>query len=278
VIANSDPNNYKFTGKERDAESNLDYFGARHYGSSLGRFMQTDPKQFSIRTLANPQKWNKYTYVQNSPLMRIDPDGMDDWIVFRPVTLGMHSKEWTAAEKSITSTKDSKGRTNTFHMVEGGAATVKAYDKAIGTPDTHVVFVGHSVEHTDKSTYGAMLSNGYSTGKNGSDIVSNGKVAEHTESNTVAASSVAIFSCDSHSLSSQYGNSQFVGTNSGPDGTSLGALDASGAAFVNAGGGQAGVDAANAAIKNSNLPIDKGDSVSLMPPKEPEKKPFTSEK
>ena len=31
---------YKFTGKERDSESNLDYFGARYYGSSLGRFMR----------------------------------------------------------------------------------------------------------------------------------------------------------------------------------------------------------------------------------------------
>ena len=30
---------HKFTGKERDSESGLDMFGARYYGSSLGRFM-----------------------------------------------------------------------------------------------------------------------------------------------------------------------------------------------------------------------------------------------
>ena len=30
---------YKFTAKERDSESGLDMFGARYYGSSLGRFM-----------------------------------------------------------------------------------------------------------------------------------------------------------------------------------------------------------------------------------------------
>jgi hypothetical protein len=29
-----------------------------------------------------PQKWNKYAYVQNNPLMRVDPDG-NDYIVFR---------------------------------------------------------------------------------------------------------------------------------------------------------------------------------------------------
>jgi RHS repeat-associated protein len=45
-------NHYKFTGKERDVESGLDYFGARHHSSSVGRFMQIDPKQF--RGLAHP--------------------------------------------------------------------------------------------------------------------------------------------------------------------------------------------------------------------------------
>jgi RHS repeat-associated protein len=67
---------YKFTGKERDAESGLDMFGARYYGSSLGRFMQVDAKQFSVRTLVNPQKWNKYAYVLNNPLALVDPNGI----------------------------------------------------------------------------------------------------------------------------------------------------------------------------------------------------------
>jgi RHS repeat-associated protein len=31
--------NYLFTDKERDAESQLDYFGARYYASNMGRFM-----------------------------------------------------------------------------------------------------------------------------------------------------------------------------------------------------------------------------------------------
>jgi RHS repeat-associated protein len=33
---------YKFTGKERDSETGLDYFEARYYSSSMGRFMQPD--------------------------------------------------------------------------------------------------------------------------------------------------------------------------------------------------------------------------------------------
>ena len=33
----------RYTGKERDAESGNDYFGARYYGSSMGRMMSPDP-------------------------------------------------------------------------------------------------------------------------------------------------------------------------------------------------------------------------------------------
>lgn len=65
---------YKFTGKERDSESGLDYFGARHYGSSLGRFMSTDPSSASIDK-TNPQSWNRYSYTYNNPLAYVDHNG-----------------------------------------------------------------------------------------------------------------------------------------------------------------------------------------------------------
>jgi RHS repeat-associated protein len=75
---------YKFTGKERDAESGLDYFGARYYSSNMGRFMSPDPGKINLKHLANPQKWNKYAYVLNNPLSMIDPDGMEElWIQYR---------------------------------------------------------------------------------------------------------------------------------------------------------------------------------------------------
>jgi RHS repeat-associated protein len=44
----ADPNHYKFTSKERDTESALDYFGARHYASTMGRFMSPDPYSGSM--------------------------------------------------------------------------------------------------------------------------------------------------------------------------------------------------------------------------------------
>lgn len=57
-----------FTGKERDAESGLDNFGKRYFGSSLGRFQTPDPVLVSWRRMVNPQLWNAYSYAGNNPL------------------------------------------------------------------------------------------------------------------------------------------------------------------------------------------------------------------
>ncbi|MGA7218825.1 MAG: RHS repeat-associated core domain-containing protein [Candidatus Sulfotelmatobacter sp.] len=70
---------YRFTGKERDTESGLDYFGARYYASSMGRWMspdwsaKEDPVPYA--KLDNPQSLNLYGYVLNNPLSQKDDDG-----------------------------------------------------------------------------------------------------------------------------------------------------------------------------------------------------------
>ena len=64
--------NYRFTGKEQDAETGLYYYGARYYDSRLGRFLSVDPLAFERPALT------PYNYVQNNPIMRIDPTGMLD--------------------------------------------------------------------------------------------------------------------------------------------------------------------------------------------------------
>jgi RHS repeat-associated protein len=67
------------TGKERDSESGNDYFGARYYASSMGRFMSPDwsakAEPVPYAKLDNPQTLNLYVYVGNNPLSRFDPDG-----------------------------------------------------------------------------------------------------------------------------------------------------------------------------------------------------------
>jgi RHS repeat-associated protein len=65
-----------FTGKERDAESGLDYFGARYYSSTMGRFSSPDPSGLAYASLANPQSLNLYSYALNNPLRLVDPSGL----------------------------------------------------------------------------------------------------------------------------------------------------------------------------------------------------------
>jgi RHS repeat-associated protein len=62
------------TGKERDAETGLDYFGARYFSGAHGRFTSVDPSMLSV-ALRNPQSWNRYSYTLNNPLRYIDPNG-----------------------------------------------------------------------------------------------------------------------------------------------------------------------------------------------------------
>jgi RHS repeat-associated protein len=70
---------YIFTGKERDTESGLDYFGARYYASNMGRFMSADwadkPEAVPYSSLSDPQTLNLYGYMRNNPLGGTDKDG-----------------------------------------------------------------------------------------------------------------------------------------------------------------------------------------------------------
>src|SRR5262249_53536033 len=67
-------NQLKFTGQMRDAETGMDYFSTRYYGSPLGRFMSPD-YVFNDSRPGSPQSWNLYAYARNNPLRFIDPTG-----------------------------------------------------------------------------------------------------------------------------------------------------------------------------------------------------------
>ncbi|RMG01679.1 MAG: RHS repeat-associated core domain-containing protein, partial [Acidobacteria bacterium] len=95
----SDSVRRKFTGYERDNESNLDFAQARYFGSSLGRFTSPDPYNIIFEKedaekekegkgeklfngyISQPQNWNRYAYVWNNPLRNTDPDGEKVYVV-----------------------------------------------------------------------------------------------------------------------------------------------------------------------------------------------------
>jgi RHS repeat-associated protein len=59
-----------FTGKERDAETGLDYFGFRYYMAAIGRWTTVDPPADEF------PEWSPYNYVENNPINFWDPFGL----------------------------------------------------------------------------------------------------------------------------------------------------------------------------------------------------------
>ena len=74
-----EPSPMHFTGKQRDAETNLDDFPARYYSSTQGRWLSPDwdtkPVTVPYAILGNPQTLNLYSYVGGDPTNHADADG-----------------------------------------------------------------------------------------------------------------------------------------------------------------------------------------------------------
>ncbi len=105
-----------FTGKERDTESGNDFFNARYYSSSMGRFLSPDPILQNDLRLLNPQRWNKYAYVINNPLILTDPTGKDAAYVDFSKSAG------GAGHAGLISIRSNGTATYSAFMPEGAAA------------------------------------------------------------------------------------------------------------------------------------------------------------
>ena len=73
--SNGDSTKQKFTGYERDDETNLDFAQARMHNFSHGRFTSPDPL-FSTGKVVDARSWNRYIYALNNPLIFTDPAGL----------------------------------------------------------------------------------------------------------------------------------------------------------------------------------------------------------
>jgi RHS repeat-associated protein len=116
-FVDNDSNDYKFTGKKRDFETGLDYFGARYYSNGLARFVTADwsktPEPVPYADCLNPQTLNLYRYPSN-PETYPDRDGHQSVESQRQTAVRQAWKQerarvasgkegtlnWTAAEKT----------------------------------------------------------------------------------------------------------------------------------------------------------------------------------
>jgi RHS repeat-associated protein len=123
-FTNTCPQNYKFQGKERDTETNNDYFGARFYSSTYGRFLSPDwssvPAPVPYANLTNPQTLNLYAFVNDNPESFADLDGHCCW-------------DWIKSQASSLLVGADKGLRNYAGSTLGRLAP--AYGEAIGTSD-----------------------------------------------------------------------------------------------------------------------------------------------
>ncbi len=69
-------NPFQFTGREFDQETGLRYHRFRYYDPAIGRFISEDPVGFDAGM-------NFYAYVQNNPVLLIDPFGLSSMVFNR---------------------------------------------------------------------------------------------------------------------------------------------------------------------------------------------------
>ncbi|RMG42629.1 MAG: hypothetical protein D6719_06020 [Candidatus Dadabacteria bacterium] len=102
-----DSERHGFNGNEYDQETGLYDYGARHYMPEIGRFIMADTV---IPDIENPQSWNRYAYVRNNPVNRIDPSGHADEKSSTDNT-SQYSEDHPYTLDTVTVTPETAGKT-----------------------------------------------------------------------------------------------------------------------------------------------------------------------
>ena len=78
IVSQAGTADRNFTGQNQDLNPGGDLydFPNREYHASHGRWISPDPAGLAAVNPANPQSWNRYAYVNGSPLNSVDPLGL----------------------------------------------------------------------------------------------------------------------------------------------------------------------------------------------------------
>jgi RHS repeat-associated protein len=157
----------KFTLKERDNETGLDYFGARYSSSIQGRFTSVDPLLESAER-EMPQSWNRYSYVLNNPLAYTDPTG-EIWVRSGGNIVWFSQERW---DEEISKLKDSDGNAvytpltsseMEFNTNFGRVRLNPNGPDADAAPDSDAYY-GFSIVGDNKTDYSVALAAGIAIG------------------------------------------------------------------------------------------------------------------
>jgi RHS repeat-associated protein len=101
---------YRYTGKEHDDESGLYYHGARYCAPWLGRWISFDPVAWKPGAAGSPGGGSPFVYASNSPINRVDSNGMQDRpaddVPTEPETQDDHAETQTPPETSPSPSPD----------------------------------------------------------------------------------------------------------------------------------------------------------------------------
>ncbi|MBK7704488.1 MAG: hypothetical protein IPJ30_01625 [Acidobacteria bacterium] len=208
----------KFTGYERDEETDLDFAQARYYTRKLGRFVSVDPISISDGHKTNPQRWNLYVYAVNCPTGVIDPDGKKPKTIDIFVVMSkQEEKDGLAPDLNelikLAKGKEIKVRIFRISDKKGSEteATLGRLGKSLRNKDTAVIIVGHSTATTGDDDRdernepmignGIMLTDGE---LQASVLVPNNPAMRADYLDKINASGIMIFTCNNGSVNREF--------------------------------------------------------------------------
>ena len=138
---------YYFTGQYLDPESDLYYYGARYYNPAIGRFISADSL---VQSPGLSQSLNRYSYVLNNPINRIDPSG----------NLSFFMNEAEANEQFFNSfVQEAKGFVGgIFSAFKDIPGTLRAFDNTMTAFEQNPFgFAGAALRSSAESTFEAFV-------------------------------------------------------------------------------------------------------------------------
>jgi RHS repeat-associated protein len=127
------PKRYRYTGKERDGETGLYYYGARHNAPWLGRWLSCDPEGIKDRR-------NLYEYVRSNPIRFNDPSGRDPNQPVNPlITVDLSTGRVLGLG---TNTRDFPG----FGRFQAKELYLEEASKNVGKPSIHISDIPGAVD------------------------------------------------------------------------------------------------------------------------------------